>query len=175
VIDRRLFTPDGDNPPFPVPVTDDCTIPTSEMAYLLRGLLGTDAYVLEIGTGSGFQTAVLAELCTFVFTIELPGLLHLKTSLPKNVLLIPANGLSFDTGSVFDAVLVTFGIESVMPAWVKQLKIGGRLVVPIRTGGTCKVCVYEKVGVDALSLIDVPIYANFTEPVTEEQHGETKL
>lgn len=176
MIDRRLFTPDGTNPPFPVPVADDCTIPTEQMAYLLAELLNTDGDVLEIGTGSGYQTAVLAEKCRVVVSIEMQPMLHLRTPLPKNTMLILANGLVFDTAAEYDAVLVTFGIENVMPVWIKQLKIGGRLVVPIRTGPSCRICVYEKVADNNITLLDVPVYASFTNAIVEEQdNGETKL
>ena len=82
--------------------------------------------------------------------------------LPENVALILANGYEYDSGEQYDAVLVTFGASQIAKAWVRQLKDGGRLVVPLDGGtGCCRVSVFERRG-DRLELIEVAAYAPFT-------------
>lgn len=166
MINRSQFTPDGDNPPFAVPIDDLCTVPTEWMAILLADLLIGDRDsskmdVLEIGTGSGYQTAILAERCRSVVSIDLQTADEVAARLPENVALIKGNGYEIETGEQFDGVLVTFGSKFISPVWARQVKDGGRLVVPIEAGGMSRISVYERVG-SGLVLIDVAAYAGFT-------------
>lgn len=94
--------------------------------------------VLEIGTGSGYQTAVLCELGAKVFSIERQQELFKKTSkfLPK--LGYRAKKLIFGDGykglieeAPFDSIIVTAGAPFVPKPLLSQLKIGGRLVIPV--------------------------------------------
>ena len=94
--------------------------------------------ILEIGTGSGYQTAVLCELGAKVYSIERQNELFKKTSkfLPK--LGYRAKKLIFGDGYVglkeeapFDGVIVTAGAPFVPKPLLSQLKIGGRLVIPV--------------------------------------------
>lgn len=94
--------------------------------------------ILEIGTGSGYQTAVLLELGAVVFSIERQLELFKKTSkfLPK--LGYRAKKLIFGDGykglsgeAPFDGIIVTAGAPFVPKALLNQLKIGGRLVIPV--------------------------------------------
>lgn len=94
--------------------------------------------VLEIGTGSGYQTAVLCELGAKVYSIERQQELFKKTSkfLPK--LGYRAKKLIFGDGykgleeeAPFDSVIVTAGAPFVPKPLLSQLKIGGRLVIPV--------------------------------------------
>jgi len=94
--------------------------------------------VLEIGAGSGYQTAVLASLARKVFAIErLPNLAaeaeqRLISLGIRNVTIKAADGTSgWDTYMPYDAILVAAGGPSVPEPLIKQLKIGGRLVIPI--------------------------------------------
>ncbi|MDC6351725.1 protein-L-isoaspartate(D-aspartate) O-methyltransferase [Zeaxanthinibacter sp. PT1] len=96
--------------------------------------------VLEIGTGSGYQTAVLLHLKAKVFTIERQLELFKKTNLffkkmgyrPKKYVFGDGyKGLPED--APFDAVIVTAGAPEVPKALLSQLKIGGRLVIPVGT------------------------------------------
>jgi protein-L-isoaspartate(D-aspartate) O-methyltransferase len=94
--------------------------------------------VLEVGTGSGYQTAVLAALCGTVFTVERIKALsevarrRLAAMDIRNVHFGYADGgegwMAF---APFDAILVTAGAESVPPALLAQLSPGGRLVIPV--------------------------------------------
>jgi len=165
LIDRAQFTPDGTNPPYPVPLSDICTVPTPEMAYLLSDLVlgkdGKEKDILEIGTGSGYQAAVLAERCRSVISIDVIAYPGTAARLPGNVALLCGNGYEVDTGELFDGVLVTFGASAVSRVWAKQLKDGGRLVAPVQCGQDYAVSVYERRG-EELKLVDRVAYARFT-------------
>lgn len=168
MIDRCQFLPagaqDGD---FPVPINDNFSVPSARMAYLLAGLLTGSESVLEIGTGSGFQTAVLAERYKQVVSIEACPLPGVAEKLSPRVCLIHADGMTYDTGEQFDAILVTFAVTAISSTWIGQLKLGGNLVVPVKVGeNSCRISVYEKTTEDWLQLLDVCGYAPFTEAVT---------
>src|SRR5580698_240769 len=120
VIDRCLFTPNHDNPPCAVPLGDLCTVPTEQMAYLLANLVigdrdASQLDLLEIGTGSGYESAVLSERCRSLVSIESSPVDDVAPKLPANVALIHANGYEYDTHEQFDGVLVTFGSKSISP------------------------------------------------------------
>ena len=94
--------------------------------------------VLEIGTGSGYQAAILAELARFVFTVErVPRLAEsararLATLGYRNVSVQIMDGsLGWRAQAPFDAILVSAGAPTVPLALVEQLVVGGRLVVPV--------------------------------------------
>ena len=167
-IDRAQFlpsqVPDGD---FPVQLSDTFSVPSERMAYLLAGLLETNGSVLEIGTGSGYQTAVLAEMCRDVVSIESCPRPGVSQKLPNNVALIYGDGFTFNSGSEFDGILVTFAANRIPSTWGKQLKQGGRLIVPELVGTSCRISVYERVG-DTLALDRVVAYANFTDAIQIE-------
>lgn len=100
--------------------------------------------VLEIGTGSGYQTAVLAEIASEVFTIErIPELSHTAVSVLQslgyaNVKAVVADGtLGYPPESPYDRVLVTAGAERIPPALLDQLADRGLLVMPVG-GADCQ-------------------------------------
>jgi protein-L-isoaspartate(D-aspartate) O-methyltransferase len=97
-----------------------------------------DDKVLEIGTGSGYQTAVLCELGVKVFSIERQQELFKKTSKFLPQLGYRAKKLIFGDGykglkeeAPFDSIIVTAGAPFVPKPLLSQLKIGGRLVIPV--------------------------------------------
>jgi protein-L-isoaspartate(D-aspartate) O-methyltransferase len=103
----------------------------------LLGLTGNEK-VLEIGAGSGYQTAVLASLARKVFAIErLPHLayeakLRLRELGLRNVTLKAGDGTNgWDAYRPFDAILVAAGGPEVPDPLVHQLAVGGRLIVPV--------------------------------------------
>lgn len=94
--------------------------------------------ILEIGTGSGYQTAVLCTLGAVVYSVERQNELFKKTSLLLPKLGIRAKHLSFGDGykglpnhAPFDGIIVTAGAPEIPKALMSQLKIGGKLVIPV--------------------------------------------
>lgn len=94
--------------------------------------------ILEIGTGSGYQTAVLLEMNSRVFTIERQQELFRKTKLFLPKLGYKPKKLIFGDGYIglkeeapFDGIIVTAGAPFVPKPLLSQLKIGGRLVIPV--------------------------------------------
>ena len=103
---------------------------------LLEG--GPLARVLEIGTGCGYQSAVLAPLVTTLFTIERIAPLmerareRIKELGFRNVRFRHGDGsVGWKAHGPFDGILVAAAPLSVPEAWLKQLKLGGRLIVPV--------------------------------------------
>lgn len=97
-----------------------------------------DHKILEIGTGSGYQTAVLCLMGATVYTIERQNELFKTTSLLLPKLGIRPKHLSFGDGykglpnyAPFDSIIVTAGAPIVPQPLMAQLKIGGRLVIPV--------------------------------------------
>jgi protein-L-isoaspartate(D-aspartate) O-methyltransferase len=100
--------------------------------------LGDHHRVLEIGTGSGYQSAVLAKIVREVYTIEIKGALHnkatrlLKTLGFTNVKTRHGDGyFGWPEAAPFDAIMITAAINHVPPPLLKQLKDGGLLILPL--------------------------------------------
>ncbi len=107
--------------------------------------------VLEIGTGSGYQTAVLLELGAKVFSIERQKLLYDKTKdfLPKigytSAKLFYGDGfIGKETFAPYDRIIITCGAPFVPPALIQQLKNGGRMVIPVDDGAVQKMLLITK-------------------------------
>jgi protein-L-isoaspartate(D-aspartate) O-methyltransferase len=139
----------------PLPIGEAQTISqpymVAAMTQLLR-LAGTEK-VLEIGTGSGYQTAVLAELARRVCSIErLPALATRARQILEglgytNAVVKTADGTyGWPDEAPFDRILVTAGAPSVPMPLFQQLADGGRLVVPIGDAQSQALHVVEKVG-----------------------------
>lgn len=126
----------------PLPIGLDQTISQPYMVARMTELLDlapTDR-VLEIGTGSGYQTAVLAELCAEVVTLERHPALHeqARNTLGAlgyaNIELICADGtLGYPPRAPYDAILVTAGSPRIPPLLLAQLAEGARLICPVGT------------------------------------------
>ncbi|MGH9310017.1 MAG: protein-L-isoaspartate(D-aspartate) O-methyltransferase [Vicinamibacterales bacterium] len=109
------------------------------VAFMTDALeLGREHRVLEIGTGSGYQAAVLGELAKEVFTIEIVEPLAtrardtLKTLGYRNIHVRAGNGYAgWPEEAPFDRIMVTAAPEEVPPALVEQLKIGGLMAIPV--------------------------------------------
>ena len=100
--------------------------------------LGDHHRVLEIGTGSGYQSAVLAKIVREVYTVEIKGALHnkatrlLKTLGFTNVKTRHGDGyFGWPQAAPFDAIMITAAINHVPPPLLKQLKDGGLLILPL--------------------------------------------
>jgi len=143
-VPRHLFVPqslkeiayrDG-----PLPIGEGQTISQPYIvAYMTQTLgLKSSHKVLEIGTGSGYQAAVLAEIVDSVYTLEIVP--KLGRSAQKHLRNLGYNNVSVRIGDgyhgwpekgPFDGIMVTAGAESIPPKLVEQLKDGGRMIIPI--------------------------------------------
>lgn len=142
-VPRHRFVPEEDcrsaYEDHPLPIGYGQTISQPYIvAYMTQALnLKGDDKVLEIGTGSGYQAAVLAEICRKVYSIEIvPELALSADALLKeleyrNINIKAGDGYKgWKEFAPYDAVIVTAAPEKVPQALLKQLKIGGRLIVP---------------------------------------------
>ena len=128
------------------PIGCDQTISQPYTVAFQSQLLQISAHdkVLEIGTGSGYQTAVLLELNANVFTIERQKDLYEKTKnfLPKlgyQAMFIYGDGYKgLPSFAPFDKIIVTAGANEIPNILLKQLKIGGTMVIPVGNSETQK-------------------------------------
>jgi protein-L-isoaspartate(D-aspartate) O-methyltransferase len=153
--------------PVPIPHGQVTTQPSlsARMVQALR-LTGTED-VLEVGTGYGYQTALLAQLAFFVTSIERwPDVAemarrHLAAQEIKNVRVVDGDGTDgVPEGAPYDAIVVSAAFPEVPEPLVKQLRIAGRLVQPIGPGGAERVTVFER-RAEALALLEVVTRARF--------------
>lgn len=155
-VDEALAIRAYDDVPLPIGNGQTISQPwvVARMSELARNGRALDS-VLEIGTGCGYQTAVLAHLATTVYTVERIAALVNKarrnlTSLKlRNVRLKHGDG-SADLGEPLevDAIVVTAGATHVPTALLKYLKPGGRMVLPLAKGEG------DERGVQRLTVID---------------------
>lgn len=122
--------------------------------------------VLEIGAGSGYNAALLAELvgpAGFVETIDLDDDLvagareHLERAGYARVHVALADGANGDSANApFDAVIASVGVERIPPAWIAQLRTGGRLVAPLTIRSMQKVVAFERTadGLESRAIVD---------------------
>lgn len=143
-IPRHLFVDENlrdrayaDNP---LPIGEGQTISQPYVVALMTEslMLRPTDRVLEIGTGSGYQAAVLAEMVKEVYTIEIRKSLadmatkRLKDLGYKNVRVKHADGyFGWEEYAPFDAIIMTAAANHIPPPLIKQLKEGGRLIIPL--------------------------------------------
>jgi len=137
---------------YPLPIGEQQTISqpyiVAEMTQALE--LGRDDRVLEIGTGSGYQAAILAQIVYRVYTVERKRALYMQTRnlFDKlnyyNIVTKYADGTKgWQEESPFDAIVVTAGAPELPEVLITQLAEGGRLVVPVgnqHTQELIKIC-----------------------------------
>ncbi len=159
-VPRHLFVPDSevDNAyeDRPLPIGHGQTISQPYIVALMTELARpkrTDR-VLEVGTGSGYQAAVIAGLVSEVFTIEIVEPLaeqarkRLKDLGFGNVTVRAGDGYAgWPEHAPFDIILVTAAPERVPPALIEQLKPGGRLIIPV--GGVFDLQELQRITKDA--------------------------
>jgi len=158
-VPRHLFTLDslqhrayGDTP---LPIGENQTISQPYIVAAMTEALGLKGHerVLEIGTGSGYQTAVVAELAAQVFTIErLNGLSRQAQKILEglgyaNIVFKMFDGTyGWPDQAPFDAILVTAAAKEIPEALIKQLGDGGKLVGPAGSADKQKLIVLTKKG-----------------------------
>jgi protein-L-isoaspartate(D-aspartate) O-methyltransferase len=143
-VERHLFVPadlrGSAYEDYPLPIGEGQTISQPYIVALmseLARLTGREA-VLEVGTGSGYQAAVLSKLAARVYTIEIKPVLHARARALlaelhlDNVTAVPGDGyFGLPAKGPFDAILVTAAVNHVPPPLVAQLAEGGRLILPL--------------------------------------------
>lgn len=124
----------------PLPIGYGQTISQPYIVALMTELLevSPDDVVLEVGTGSGYQAAVLSPLCREVYTIEIVTALaeQAKANLKRlgfdNVTVRPGDGYyGWPEHAPFDGIIVTAAASHVPPPLIQQLRPGGRMVIPV--------------------------------------------
>jgi protein-L-isoaspartate(D-aspartate) O-methyltransferase len=148
----------------PLPIGFDKTVSQPFISALMTDLLapGPDQTVLEIGTGLGYQAAVLAELALQVWTVEVVDefAAHAESSLRLlgygNVAVRTGDGTrGWNEHAPFDKILVTAAAEEVPPALLRQLKTGGRLVMPLGPEEAQLLTIVDKLADGRTEIIEV--------------------
>jgi protein-L-isoaspartate(D-aspartate) O-methyltransferase len=143
-VERHLFVPRGSQSSaysdHPLPIGEGQTISQPYIVAFMTELLdlkGTEK-VLEIGTGSGYQAAILAELAREVYTIEIVETLGLSAEKRlqalgyRNIRVKVGDGyLGWPEAAPFDAIIVTCAPDHIPRPLTEQLKEGGSMVVPV--------------------------------------------
>ena len=144
---RHKFVPDklqkDSYADYPLPIDNNQTISQPYIVALMTENLSLSSQdrVLEVGTGSGYQTAILSKLCAHVYTIE-----RIETLLKKskdifrelnitNISTKLSDGsLGWEEFAPFDAIIITAAAVSIPPLLIEQLQINGRLIIPLGSG-----------------------------------------
>lgn len=143
-VPRHRFVPeayrDASYSDRPLPIGEGQTISQPYMVARMTEALALSGHerVLEVGTGSGYQAAILAKLCRHVYSIERHRVLSKRAAAVlaelgiNNVTLIVGDGSrGYPEAAPYDAIIVTAAAQSVPQALKEQLANGGRLVIPV--------------------------------------------
>jgi protein-L-isoaspartate(D-aspartate) O-methyltransferase len=162
----------------PLPIGLDQTISQPYIVALMTDLLDLkgNEKVLEIGTGSGYQAAVLAELVKTVHTVERHPMLAEKADRLlsdlhyTNIFVHQGDGsLGWPETAPYDVILVTAAAPSVPPPLFEQMADGGRLVIPVGTGSHQDLQLWQRRGKtydcqNILAVAFVPLRGQFGWP-----------
>jgi protein-L-isoaspartate(D-aspartate) O-methyltransferase len=133
------------------------------VAFMTQSLkVKPDSKILEIGTGSGYQAAILYRMGANVYSIERQFEIHERTRNLLDKLEIRVNTkcgdgtIGWDEFAPYDGILVTAGSPTVPPTLLKQLAVGGRLVIPVGDKVSQKLRTVTKVAEDNFEFLDIP-------------------
>ncbi|MDB5028131.1 MAG: methyltransferase, FxLD system [Candidatus Eremiobacteraeota bacterium] len=177
VVPRHVFVPGSaledayDDRSIAIKLQDGVAISSSSQPAIMAEMLEMLALregdrVLEIGAGSGYNAALIAEIVGpsgAVHTVDLDEDIiagarrHLDETGYGRVRTIQADGArGYPGGAPFDAVIATVGVERIPPAWIEQLRLGGRLVAPLTIRSVQKVVAFERVaeGLASVAIVD---------------------
>jgi protein-L-isoaspartate(D-aspartate) O-methyltransferase len=156
-VPRATFVPPGqvdsayEDAPLPIPHSQVTTQPSLSARMIEALRLSGAERVLEVGTGYGYQTAVLAQLASFVTSVERwPDLAeqarrNLAAQNINSVKVVDGDRTEgFSAIAPYDAIIVSAVFPRVPEPLVSQLRIGGRLVQPIGSGGADRVMAFER-------------------------------
>lgn len=136
------------------------------VAYMTQALkLSPDDKVLEIGTGSGYQAALLENMGMKVYSIERQFEIYNKTQKLFDNLGIRVHTkygdgtIGWEEYAPYNGIIVTAGSPSVPVSLKKQLAVGGRLVIPVGDKKSQILKIIEKVGEDDFDVRDIPEFA----------------
>src|SRR5207248_6426436 len=166
---RHLFVPEAvrhrayEDAALPIGTGQTISQPFTQARYLESLGLKGEERVLEIGTGSGYQTALLAALAAQVFTVERVRSLAasaqaaLKAAGVTNVSLLVGDGtLGWSAYAPYHAILVAAGGPEIPPPLVEQLAAGGRMIIPLGAKGAQTLTLVRRteVGIRAMPIGD---------------------
>ncbi len=153
--------------PLPIPHSQVTTQPSLSALMIQALRLAGGEHILEVGTGYGYQTALLGRLVSFVTTIERwtdladQARRNLAAQGIKNVHVVDGDGTEgVPAAAPYDAILVSAAFPQVPEALVGQLRVGGRVVQPIGPGGAERVTVFER-SAEGLVACEVVCHARF--------------
>jgi len=156
---RHLFVPEAvrhrayEDAALPIGAGQTISRPFTQARYLEALRLTGREKVLEVGTGSGYQTALLAALAAQVFSVERVRVLAeaaqraLRAAAIANVSILMGDGtLGWSAYAPYDAIVVAAGGPEVPPPLVEQLAPGGRMLIPLGPGADQTLTLVERSG-----------------------------
>jgi protein-L-isoaspartate(D-aspartate) O-methyltransferase len=159
MIPRHLFLPEGvwprayEDAPVPIGFGQTASQPSLQAYYLSLLKPRSDEKVLEIGTGSGYMTALLSLMADRVYSVERVRELSqrarkaLDTMAVRNVALLVGDGtIGWRKYQPFDVIVVSAASPSIPAALAEQLGDGGRMLIPVGSKETQELVLVQKVG-----------------------------
>ncbi len=156
-VPRHLFLPEAvhhrayEDAPLPIGYGQTASQPSLQALYLQTLRLTSKDRVLEIGTGSGYQTALLAQLAGHVYSVERIRELSVRARDAldrlriRNVALLVGDGtIGWSRYAPYDAILVAAGAPAVPSALIEQLAPGGRMLIPVGDRAEQKLVLYRR-------------------------------
>lgn len=156
-VPRHVFLPEAvhhrayEDAPLPIGYGQTASQPSLQALYLQTLRLTPRDRVLEVGTGSGFQTALLAQLAGHVYSVERIRELSMRAREVldrlriRNVALLVGDGtIGWSRYAPYDAILVAAGAPAVPSALLEQLAPGGRMLIPVGDRAEQKLILYRR-------------------------------